>query len=401
MKKATTGTRAMKSDKPIRNVIAKQYDFPQLVRSLATHKNFEKTLPPRQYNMVVDDELLGIEIEVEGIRYPEVFQYYWKHKTDGSLRNYGAEYASIPLRADQVEYALNHWNEHIVKNNQPIFSQRTSTHIHLNVRDMTWEEIENLILLYMIFERHFFLQTNQDREHSIFCVPLYKTDKAGQLHPIEYCSGNWNKYAALNLSTILGGESPMFGTIEFRHMHGTSNPAVLIPWINNILRLKVQALSMPPGTVRKLLETMNTTSEYLGLYTQTFGEQARPTAMQKADFEYCITMTKLGVFCPTSRYMMADSSCLAVQKYDQHSKKKVSVKLKTPQQVLGMIADDLYHEPEDEPEEPIQQFIPTEPQPQITTVIPQQQPQFDVWFDETVNHTNTFANITAILNGAA
>lgn len=326
MKKATTGTRVIKSDKPIRNVIAKQYDFQHLIRNLNTHKNFEKTLPPRSYNMVVDDELLGIEIEVEGIRYPENFQHYWKHKTDGSLRNYGAEYASIPLRADQVEYALKHWNELITKNNNPSFSQRTSTHIHLNVRDMTWEEIENLVLLYMIFERHFFLQTNQDREHSIFCVPLYKTDAASKLQPIEYCSGIWNKYAALNLCTILGGESPMFGTIEFRHMHGTSNPDVLIPWINNILRLKAQALSMPTGEVRKRLETMNTTSEYLGLYTQTFGEQARPAAMQKADFEYCITMTKLGIFCPTTQYSMADGTCLTTQKYYNHYKNKTKVK---------------------------------------------------------------------------
>ena len=59
---------------------------------------------------------------------------------------------------------------------------------------------------------------------------------------------------------------------------------------------------------------------------------------------------------------MADSSCLAVQKYDQHSKKKVSVKLKTPQQTLGIIADDLYHDPEDELEELNQQFIPPKPQ---------------------------------------
>lgn len=391
MKKVKTGMRAMTSDKPVRNVIAKNHDFPQLVRSLSVHKLFEKGLQPRQYFIYSEDELLGIEIEVEGIRYPETFQYYWKHKADGSLRNYGAEYASIPLRADQVEYALNHWNECIIKNNKPNFSQRTSTHVHLNVRDMTWEEIENMVLLYMIFERHFFLQTNQDREHSIFCVPIYKTDKTCVVLPIDQCSHNWNKYAALNLCTILGGESPMFGTIEFRHMHGTSDPSVLIPWINNILRLKAQALCMPAGEVRKLLETMNTTSEYLGLYTQTFGSQARPAAMQKADFEYCITMTKLGIFCPTSRYLMADGTCLAVQKYDKHSKKKVSVKLKMPQ----MIVNDVYHDPEDEPE-----FLPepAELQPQtITTVPPPGNDIFQYWYTQnTVQTPMTPAQETAM-----
>ena len=74
--------------------------------------------------------------------------------------------------------------------------------------------------------------------------------------------------------------------------------------------------------------------------------------------------------------------------------------MKTATQTLGIIADDLYHEPEDEPEELIQQFIPTEPQPQITTAIPPP-PPFNHRFDEPGNATNTFANINAILNGAA
>jgi hypothetical protein len=45
-----------------------------------------------------------------------------------------------------------------------------------------------------------------------------------------------------------------------------------------------------------MLETMNSTSAYLGLYTKIFGDYAKPWAMQKEDFEYCITMTKLALF---------------------------------------------------------------------------------------------------------
>ena len=297
MKKARTGSGATMSNEPKRNTINTLIEFPILIRSVAVHKKYEATLPAPLYPVVAPDELVGIEIEVENIPYPYQFQYYWKGKQDGSLRNHGIEYTSIPLRTEQVEYALDHWNKYIKENNNPTFSQRTSLHVHLNVQNMTWDEIENLVLLYVIFERHFFLQTNQDREHSIFCVPLYKVDNLCNLLPIQEVSPRWNKYAALNLSTITGeGESPRFGTIEFRHLHGTSNPAEIVPWINNIMRLKKQAMAMESGSVMKLLETMNTTSEYLALYTQTFGEQAKPQAMQKADFEYCITMAKLGLF---------------------------------------------------------------------------------------------------------
>jgi len=356
MKKARTGSGATMSNEPKRNTINTLIEFPILIRSVAVHKKYEATLPAPLYPVVAPDELVGIEIEVENIPYPHQFQYYWKGKQDGSLRNHGIEYTSIPLRTEQVEYALDHWNKYIKENNNPTFSQRTSLHVHLNVQNMTWDEIENLVLLYVIFERHFFLQTNQDREHSIFCVPLYKVDNLCNLLPIQQVSPRWNKYAALNLSTITGeGESPRFGTIEFRHLHGTSNPAEIVPWINNIMRLKKQAMAMESGSVIKLLETMNTTSEYLALYTQTFGEQARPQAMQKADFEYCITMAKLGLFGKLHEHAGSTTISTVWKKYTKLRKKpKPFATLKQAATAQATYDDEEEdHNPDEEPYDPL------------------------------------------------
>lgn len=329
------------SNEPKRNPINTLIEFPQLIRSVAIHKKHEAQQPALVYPVVSPSELVGIEIEVENIEYPYQYPLYWRGKQDGSLRNNGCEYASIPLQVQQVEYALDYWNKFIREKNNPKFTQRTSLHVHMNVQNMTWDEIENLVLLYVIFERHFFLQTNQDREHSIFCVPLYKVDNLCNLLPIQQVSPRWNKYAALNLSTITGeGESPKFGTIEFRHFHGTSDPAEIVPWINNLMRLKKQAMSMAPGSVIKLLETLNTTSEYMALYTQTFGEQAQPQAMQKADFEYCITMAKLGLFGKLHEHSGTVVHSITWKKYMK--------KRKTPKMTFAIPKE--YNEPE-EPDE--------------------------------------------------
>lgn len=316
MNTTQTGTPDMQSDnkKPPKYItIADVVPFTQLNRGITKHKAFEN-IYGKQHTMPVDhpNDLVGIEIEVEGLQAPPYLDYYWNHKTDGSLRNYGAEYASIPLRAEQVETALWYLKKSVIEShsrNLPSFSPRTSTHVHVNVRDLSWEHIYNFVLLYAIFERHFFLQTNKERERGIFCVPLYRTDMLRKLKPIEDCSGHWYKYAAINLCTIIGsGDMKAFGTIEFRHMHGTWDAETLVPWINNILTLKKAAKQFVPGEIEELLKSMNTTSTYLGLYTKIFGMYARTKDMQKADFEYCITMVKLALFSNPRTYGQRESS---------------------------------------------------------------------------------------------
>jgi len=281
--------------------------YNNLVRSVATHKNFENLLPKPKLPIVSPTELIGIEIEVEGIRRPVEHDYYWKRKQDGSLRNYGMEYASIPLAAYQIEYALNYFNESMVDKNIMSFSPRTSTHVHMNARNMTWDEVEVFVLLYAIFERHFFMQVNPAREKSIFCVPIYKTDMMERIYPINEVSYNWYKYSALNLCTLTGqGDMPAFGTIEFRHMHGTTDPKVITEWVNNIHLLKAAAMKYSKQEVYDLIKTMNTTSAYLALYVKIFGDYAKPDVMAKMDFEYCITNVKLGLYQQPGNYIAAN-----------------------------------------------------------------------------------------------
>lgn len=285
----------IKQDPPI----SKIYDYGNLIVEKVKHLRYEETQPKPTVEIVCPTALVGIEMEVENIRSDVPITHYWMHKEDGSLRNYGAEFTSIPLRGYQVPYALDHLEKCIRMHNNPDFSTRTSVHVHLNVRDMSENQIRVFILLYALFERHFFNFAGTKRETSVFCVPLYRTNQLADTIKRELIriSNYWHKYSAINCGTILGnGDVPKFGTIEFRHLYGTLDKTVIIDWINQIFLLRTASHQYEYEDLVKRIEHMNTTSEYALLYKSIFGKYARLDLMSKKDFEHCVTMTKLALF---------------------------------------------------------------------------------------------------------
>ena len=239
------------------------------------------------------DELIGIEIEVENIKDTVPIEAYWEFKQDNSLRNNGAEFVSIPLQVKQIQSALEHLYTCLYKNNNPDFSNRTSTHIHVNCRDLTQDQLYNFILLYAIFEKHFYKSVGTRRTNSIFCVPLFRTNQLSKLHEVVYrLSPNWHKYCGLNLLPLLQNSvTGCYGTIEFRHLFGTYNQQDILKWINDILCLRTFATKISKEELENLIKDMNTTSSYLSLYTQVFNK-GQKLLTNKLDFEECISNVK-------------------------------------------------------------------------------------------------------------
>ena len=276
--------------------LSKLYNYAALAVKKTLHHNFEQKMNhTNEFPVVCETGLVGLEIEVEGLTngqpYPE---YYWHGKEDHSLRNHGYEYASIPLRGYQIEKALLYLNQLITNTGvTPQFSNRCSVHVHLNVRDMTWEQVRTLVLLYSIFEKHFFHIAGTKRENNIFCVPLYKCDLKHGITQLEYYIENWQKYCAINLGPILGSQDVgRFGTIEFRHLYGTLDTKTIIDWVNNLFKLRLAAVNNSFADMWEKVINLNSTSEYIQLYKDVFGEYADLNKMLKYDFESCITTTK-------------------------------------------------------------------------------------------------------------
>jgi len=255
------------------------------------------TVKEKPFEWCTTQGMVGIEIEVENITNAVATAAYWDIKTDGSLRNHGIEMVSVPLQIKQVQLALEHAYEALNQNNKPDFSNRTSVHIHVNCRDLTQDQIHNFILLYAIFEKHFYTIAGNKRLNSIFCVPVFRTNLLNQLRSIVYgLSPNWHKYCGINLLPLFQNSVTQgYGTIEFRHLYGTSNQREILEWINDILCLRKYACEISKDDLLNQIKEMNTTSSYLSLYSNVFAK-GRRILSNKKDFEECVSNIKRELF---------------------------------------------------------------------------------------------------------
>lgn len=204
-------------------------DLPRL------HPNTLEFLTHNNHNFgAYNNPLIGIEVEVENLPdHRHAIQHSWRVERDGSLRNSGLEFISKPLKPEQVETAIEHlFNENLPK--YAHFSPRTSVHVHMNCRDLTLMQIYNVVLLYQCFEDLFYDFAGSERKKSIFCVPLGNTNYYTVLRK-SFVRGDmvgWSKYTGLNLAPLRE-----YGTIEFRHLRGTSDKATIYQWLHLLYNL--------------------------------------------------------------------------------------------------------------------------------------------------------------------
>lgn len=244
-----------------------------------------------QLPMVLDTSVVGIEVEVEGVvasqQLENAIKPIWIMKDDGSLRNNGREFVSVPIQAVAAIPAIELLKQAIENNqNKYVFSDRTSIHIHLNMRRMTIEQTISFVLVYMMCEKmlfHFVDNCGITRSRNIFCTPLLD---AGEFLPlyqvfraiedkkfnevIPILVGNWSKYSSLNTIPL-----KELGTLEFRHMSGTLNSTILRTWLNLILSIKKYIHTHSYNHILKIVEHINTVSNYKEFLTDVFGEVAQ------------------------------------------------------------------------------------------------------------------------------
>jgi hypothetical protein len=175
------------------------------------------------------DFLASFECEVESVKTGAKSPIpAFKAVADGSLRNGGVEFCSVIAqpRAKAIE-SFKHLYANISLGEEP-FSERTSTHVHVNVSNMDMAHARQMVLLYALFEEFFFAMVKPNRRDNIHCVPLTETYLPGKYHlNMAELVKHWHKYTALNLKRM-----PDLGSMEFRHMHGTKDPVEMDLWIN-------------------------------------------------------------------------------------------------------------------------------------------------------------------------
>jgi hypothetical protein len=199
-------------------------------------------------------ELVGIEIELEGLngrRAP--YADGWTAVADGSLRD-GIEYISNgPKTVDQLSADLDAIQQTFkAENFTPVFSFRTSVHVHVNVQDLTITEVLNYYCLYTVFEAALLQMGGEERIGNVHCMPVSMTqnmldrirnfvsddedNKATYWDSYRRMAHRDYRYASCNWAS-----TQQHGTLEFRSHRGTLDKASIMAWVGVLLAMRKAA----------------------------------------------------------------------------------------------------------------------------------------------------------------
>ena len=193
---------------------------------------------PTFFNMPAYDNPIGIEIELEDFIPPKVKPVYWYREQDGSLKREGMEYISYPLARTNIDYAL---HEAEIFSNGCSFGHRTSVHVHCNVGHCTTHQLAVLVAFYSMLEGCFYELVDPVRSGNTFCYPILGTKPALEWYKGGMDNENTTKYCALNIAPVKTQLS-----VEFRHMHGTSDSKTLRRWVQLCAKLVYYCGNIPP-----------------------------------------------------------------------------------------------------------------------------------------------------------
>ncbi len=219
--------------------------------------------------------VMGVELEIENTSEEAGGLRGFRVERDGSLRNNGWEFITLPMYYNMLSERLEKFFEinTFTENN---YSERCSVHVHANCRDLTLDQIASIVLIYQAVEKLLFNFIGEDRDKNIFCVPLSETTITYRL--IERIADksynvfrDWNKYTALNLMPLCNAEQ---GTIEFRHMAGTCNVDFILAWLRIISRIFAAVRNTDLDYWKTRLSGLNSNSRYQGLIVDIFQDEA-------------------------------------------------------------------------------------------------------------------------------
>jgi len=225
-----------------------------------------------EYKLVNPNLIVGLELEIEGWDVEEEASHRgFSFTSDGSLRGASIEAITKPTYSKFVPHLLEGFYQHFeVK--QRNYSERCSTHVHVNCQNLTKHQLRNVCVLYQALERVLFAWIGEEREQNIFCIPWYQCNISNKfvykfLSDTDSTVRRWQKYTALNLLPIREQ-----GTIEFRHLEGTCDITRITAWLNIIGSIFKYACEVSYKELRATIANMNSVSNYGAFVENVFGE---------------------------------------------------------------------------------------------------------------------------------
>jgi hypothetical protein len=189
---------------------------------------------------------VGIELEIEYLNgVPNItLEGPWRAVEDHSLRN-GMEYVTRqPLKVgpelfEKIKLMTDKINKHPLN-----LSSRTSVHIHRNIQDFTPVQMWTTLLAYWILEAPLLAFCGETRRRNLFCLSLHEApgilsycyEDLAKSTPFISFKESRCKYGGQNLSCIA-----RLGSIEYRGMRGSADPALIHLWATTVYELGERA----------------------------------------------------------------------------------------------------------------------------------------------------------------
>ncbi|MHA2350807.1 MAG: amidoligase family protein [Candidatus Thorarchaeota archaeon] len=194
------------------------------------------------------NDLLGVEIELEGrTEFPNHIEK-WQSARDGSLKaDYSIEYVlKRPLLKDECFSAIDKLFDSIKKENTDVLDTgRAGIHVHLNVGHMTNKQLWTFVTCWFVLEELITdTMAGEGRSGNHFC--LRAVDAEAVLDNINgyLCTGDrlyidtdHIRYSSLNLASL-----GKFGSLEFRAMRSTTKVYRIKRWLNILSKIKENSL---------------------------------------------------------------------------------------------------------------------------------------------------------------
>jgi hypothetical protein len=198
-------------------------------------------------------EFIGVELEYEGLHTHTVQTYLTNlpsskiiADTDYSLKFAGVELkfssalngSNIIEALETVKVLLKNYEDKVY-----LAGHRCSTHIHINVSDLTLPQLHRFLLFAYFCEPALMDVCASDRRDNVFSVGIDKLeDYTEVLYKISKGDVTFDpstaKYRAIGLNSIYS-----LGSLEFRMFNGTTDMDQVLDWINFVQEIKHIAIN--------------------------------------------------------------------------------------------------------------------------------------------------------------
>lgn len=196
---------------------------------------------------------VGIEIEIEGKRrFPVAISDYWRAEADGSLRGYSMEYVMRqPAPIGKVGEMLDILKKEIeAAKSLPVYSERAGVHVHVNVQQLTMNQVFCMALTYYCLEHALVKFCGENREGNHFCLRLEDADYVADVlysamyhKELGYLNTEDIRYSSLNFCSLF-----KYGSLEFRSMETQPDFSKIEDWAKILIALRDWAIAIGDAT---------------------------------------------------------------------------------------------------------------------------------------------------------